>query len=149
MAARLGPDKTGRGRPKWRCYADLLDTSDTKACVGNDGMLTNERCEDPDAAKNTYCTRGVTGDLLKLIEEGCPNDVDAELPVATTAATTTRQTTSRKTRRPTPESHTKKPSAEEPRHPLNKLAALERKLIDQVFAANFDVDSDWAKEITV
>jgi len=146
MFARFGSNKAGRGRPKWRCYADLLETSDTDACVDNDGLLTNHRCEDPDAAKNTYCSKGVTGHLLKLIEEGCPNDIDSELPVATTAATTTRQTTTRKTRRPTPESHTKKPSAEQPRHPLNKLAALERKLIDQVFSANFDVDSDWGKK---
>lgn len=145
LYARFGWNKAYTGRPKWRCYADLLETNTTAACVDNEGNPTSHRCKDPDYNANTYCSKGMTGELRKLIVDGCPYDSEAAMPVATTVATTTRQTTTRKSRKPTDETSSKRPTGLKPRDPLNKLAALERKLIDQVFAAHFDIDSEWGK----
>ena len=47
MKARYGLNFRGK-LPGWRCYGTFLSTSETSACMANDGSLTNVECLDPD-----------------------------------------------------------------------------------------------------
>ena len=58
----------------WRCYADLLPSSTTKACVDINGDRTTENCNDPDGATGRFCTR--TPELNAVRNSPCPDDFD-------------------------------------------------------------------------
>jgi len=68
MFARYGFNKNGQ-KPAWRCYADVLSTSNAAACTTNDGELTNVGCSDPDPSALKYCNR--PDDLAAILNDGC------------------------------------------------------------------------------
>ena len=71
MVARYGFNRNGV-KPAWRCYADVLTTSDEAACTTNSGVLTNADCTDPNYSVNTYCNR--PDQLSAILSDGCSEE---------------------------------------------------------------------------
>jgi len=88
MVARFGVNQNGEW-PLWRCYGEFLETSDSNACIADDGTMTNEGCTDPDPSNRVFCSRyAEINALIRSLEEDCP-----ETTTVTTTSTTTTTTT--------------------------------------------------------